>query len=831
MRIKNFISIILISGLFRPLILDAQIPVNPYIAPLYWSVYENHIMKEKAGVSNNYISEEEFLTNINWIDINLKDFGYKMICLDGWGDVNKLSENGYRSSHSSQWKHDFSWWSDTLQQMGLSLGMYANPLWIHVSNSDTETLIKGTSIPVSTLKDPSEISNFPWCQVDHPGAEEYVKGYIRYYADMGIKYLRVDFLSWFENGQDRYLGKVGPDRPHEHYETALRWMREECDANGMFLSLVMPHLFNDAGTEIKYGHMIRINEDCGDGDWYRFSDMDRGLHREGWSQYANTFDGYTYWSKIAGRGKMILDGDFIRLNAYNNVEERKSVFSLHLMAGGPVSITDQWNTIGSNLWIYQNEELLELNSDGFVGSPLSTDPTNDLSQIWTGQMKNEDWIVGFFNRETSLKTRTINFQETLGISEAYVRDLWAHTDLGVMSSLSRNISSRRCMIFRISSQVNKVIAPVYSIKGGSFPEAQTVSMSTSTAGADIYYTIDGSQPTQESILYATPVGIATSCTVKAAAFKDGMDSSYVSKEIYFIGESPSQGGMYVGGTFNSWILPDLPMNYSGGNDWTTHSVYITAGLHELKFANQNNWKGADWGNANGLTGTAKLTTGGGANIRFTAPVSGDYIISFNDYTLQYSILKTFNAVHSKMYLGGSMNDWGLSSNVMKLSSDYTWECDSVELSSGNHSLKFANTPDWSGIDWGRASGLSGTAKVSTGGLPGISFTITQSGLYNIYFNDITLAYSIQSLITDIQSDVPSGVSVYPNPSKEILVVDVGREISAQISIISLTGNILCFEERYGSKFEIMIRNYGLKGLFFLKVSTDSGSKVFKLIAN
>lgn len=56
--------------------------------------------------------------------------------------------------------------------------------------------------------------------------------------------------------------------------------------------------------------------------------------------------------------------------------KEKSVVSLHLMAGGPVSIADQYNTIGSFLWIYQNAELLALNVDGFVGKPLTNNPSD-----------------------------------------------------------------------------------------------------------------------------------------------------------------------------------------------------------------------------------------------------------------------------------------------------------------------------------------------------------------------------------------------------------------------------------------------------------------------
>ena len=625
--------------------LSAQNPVNPYKAPLYWDVYENNYLKEKAGISPNYITEDDWLANINWVDINLKKFGYKIICIDGWGDVD-FNQYGYRTRHSSMWTHDYAWWSTYLQSKGMTLGIYDNPLWVSRSAASSGIKVKGTNILLSTLINNSENATwFTWLQVDRAGAQEYVKGYVQHYADMGVKYLRVDFLSWFESGWDRYMGTVGPIRTLASYQTSLQWMREACDANGIFLSLVMPNLYGDGVTEQKYGHMVRIDEDCAEGGWSRFSENARGVKRTGWSVYANPFDGYVYWSKIAGRGKMILDGDFIRLNTYANDEERKTVVSLHLMAGGPVSVSDQFNTIGNSLWIYQNEELLELNQDGFVGTPLSNDPTNAQCQVWKGQMSNGDWIVGFFNRESSTQTRSINFLSNLGITgNAFVRDLWSHTDLGSVSSLSKSVASHGCQIYRISTNTNKVIAPVMSVKTGAFSSPVSVSISSTTAGTSIYYTLDGSIPTSASNLYSKPLFVSATSTVRAIGIKSGMENSYICKEIYTINLPAPQSAMFIGGTFNTWNLPTLPMTNVGGNNWSAGPVSISAGSHQMKFANSSDWTGTDWGNATGLSGVATISTGGLPNILFPISSTSNYNITFNDATLEYKITNSLTGI-------------------------------------------------------------------------------------------------------------------------------------------------------------------------------------------
>ena len=54
-----------------------------------------------------------------------------------------------------------------------------------------------------------------------------------------------------------------------------------------------------------------------------------------------------------------------------------------------------------------------------------------------------------------------------------------------------------------------------------------VTMSTATKGAKIYYTTDGIEPTEKSVLYSSPVNFIKDVTVKAVAIKTGMENSPV----------------------------------------------------------------------------------------------------------------------------------------------------------------------------------------------------------------------------------------------------------------------------------------------------------------
>ncbi|NDW11053.1 DUF5116 domain-containing protein [Dysgonomonas sp. 520] len=450
-----------ILALFIAISIHAQVK-----APLYWSVYEYCYEASGNQMNGGAIPEDVWQKNIDWVAETLKPYGYNIICIDGWGDDNAFNENGYRTKHATgqgesgsvNWRHDYVWWSKYIQSKGMTLGIYNNPLWINKKASDCR--IKGREdLTVGSLINHEENSMwFTWVQVDRPGAEEYVKNYIQYYADMGVKYLRVDFLSWFEDGKDKVSGlSTTIDRPTAYYQTALRWMKEACDKNDMTLSLVMPHLYNDAASEILAtpNSLIRINEDVCDGGWHRLSEIGRGKAHDIWSKYHNMFDGFVYWSKISD--KMILDGDFTRLNTFANDNEKQTAISLQLMAGGPIAVADQYNTIGNNLKFYINEEMLELNKSGFVGKPLSDNPKGVKSQIWKGQLPCGNWIIGLFNREDEAQLRSFDFETELGIKKGIVRDLWKHENIGIKSSLSEDIEPHGCKIYKISNTTSALM--------------------------------------------------------------------------------------------------------------------------------------------------------------------------------------------------------------------------------------------------------------------------------------------------------------------------------------------------------------------------------------
>ncbi|HEX2927134.1 MAG TPA: chitobiase/beta-hexosaminidase C-terminal domain-containing protein, partial [Ruminiclostridium sp.] len=97
-------------------------------------------------------------------------------------------------------------------------------------------------------------------------------------------------------------------------------------------------------------------------------------------------------------------------------------------------------------------------------------------------------------------------------------------------------------------QTNRVQMPTASPAGGTYSSAQSVTLSSTTSGASIYYTTDGSEPTTASAIYAGPIAVNSSKIIKAIAVKEGMNNSEVASFSYTINSSSGGGSAPSGQT-------------------------------------------------------------------------------------------------------------------------------------------------------------------------------------------------------------------------------------------------------------------------------------------
>src|SRR5207237_7014329 len=79
---------------------------------------------------------------------------------------------------------------------------------------------------------------------------------------------------------------------------------------------------------------------------------------------------------------------------------------------------------------------------------------------------------------------------------------------------------------------------IISPSGGNYSGSVSVAMQTATSGASIYYSTDGSTPTQSSTPYTATIAFTSSTTVKAKAFKNGSNASAQASASFTISSLP-----------------------------------------------------------------------------------------------------------------------------------------------------------------------------------------------------------------------------------------------------------------------------------------------------
>lgn len=95
--------------------------------------------------------------------------------------------------------------------------------------------------------------------------------------------------------------------------------------------------------------------------------------------------------------------------------------------------------------------------------------------------------------------------------------------------------------------------PTFSPAAGTYSATQTVTISDSTAGAIIYYTTNGTAPTDSSAVYAGPITVASTETLKAIATASGLSASGVATAAYIINPTAAATPIFLppAGTYAS----------------------------------------------------------------------------------------------------------------------------------------------------------------------------------------------------------------------------------------------------------------------------------------
>lgn len=220
------------------------------------------------------------------------------------------------------------------------------------------------------------------------------------------------------------------------------------------------------------------------------------------------------------------------------------------------------------------------------------------------------------------------------------------------------------------------VAPTFSPVAGKYLNAQSVTISDSTSGTTIYYTVDGSTPTASSTQYTGPISVTSSETINAIAVKSSI-SSAISMATYTVGSSPifsPVAGTYTSTQTVSITSPDWGATIYYTTDGTTPTTSSKQYTIPISVSSTETLKAiAVLGSATSTVSTATYTINSSSSAYPTATItvsgseqSGDsntITVSFNGFveTVTYgpystpaSIASAFGAKFSNDYLNAGL---------------------------------------------------------------------------------------------------------------------------------------------------------------------------------
>jgi hypothetical protein len=212
-----------------------------------------------------------------------------------------------------------------------------------------------------------------------------------------------------------------------------------------------------------------------------------------------------------------------------------------------------------------------------------------------------------------------------------------------------------------------VATPTFSPVAGTYTSAQAVTISSSTSGATIYYTTDGSAPTTSSTLYTAPATVSSTATLRAYAILANWNDSAVGSAVYTItGTVATPTFSVAAGTYTSAQLVVLSTTTPGatiyyttdGSTPTTSSTQYSSALNvtateTLKaIAVKTSWANSSTASASyTITGTVATPTFSVAAGTYTTAQSVTIATTTAGTTIYYTIDGSTPTTASSVYSG------------------------------------------------------------------------------------------------------------------------------------------------------------------------------------
>lgn len=380
------------------------------------------------------ITENKFLESADFINKNLKDYGWKMIQLDGgWWEkpglytVNDLFPNGIR------------YISDYVKKEGLDFGLHVSPLRTNRDDAyiknHTDYILK----PIKEIKvdanDDEMVTTVGTVYVDgtHPEVpafsaaryqqmvEDYKPSFMKWDHEYGglEEGYRYDSTMTFMQAHNKTIRAIRSSLPDDLVVT--RSMGYVFGALECFDAIRIGNDINHPGykseaepyTNITYGKTLGTIEDA---------IVEKGLIRLARQVSQN----YYIHNNIA-----ICDPDAFFVNPLYTMDEAKSHMSLEAIMGGLFFFGDKVESLpAERLELLKNRDIIAINKLGVHAIPLDLFTGVDIPTIWKTETADR-LIFTIFNWMDSDVTKTYNFKTDLELNTTNYKltELWTQQNV------------------------------------------------------------------------------------------------------------------------------------------------------------------------------------------------------------------------------------------------------------------------------------------------------------------------------------------------------------------------------------------------------------------
>jgi hypothetical protein len=266
---------------------------------------------------------------------------------------------------------------------------------------------------------------------------------------------------------------------------------------------------------------------------------------------------------------------------------------------------------------------------GFGTNQAKTSATIDYPALTLNVTDGSSWVAGFAGDSAASPTLSSAFTQQATTSSTpgmVVGD----SNAGVVSwaDSTQSVTSGTWLSGVAEVIGQRVATPAPSIYPGYWYNTQTVGLSTTTPGAAIHYTTDGSTPNCSSATYSSALTVSSTQTVKAVGCKSGYASSAAMSAYYHIGTYGLIQCGYAIATSSTAVTYNLTatgtanrklvgfVTSSNGGTLTAGNITDNGSTHNTWVVDQTSQPGGTGANSNWLISAT------GANSVTSVTVSG-----------------------------------------------------------------------------------------------------------------------------------------------------------------------------------------------------------------